>query len=169
MLNLEYLDSKYRLYEITNETIYIGRGRSKEKKFSLIEILKRIEKGDKKFKNKGFSTYYSSANVQDYIVVRQLNDYIKVMHWDTYAMTFGHLDALITKTPITVPEGLKKKGDEIDEIVKFTNQVFYLEPFDENDEKLKEGIESRRRDVADMLVGMRIGEADILSLLDDLK
>ena len=166
MLDLEYLDAHYQLYETTGETIYIGGICSRNRKLSISEILKKIETHSRRYTNRGFSTYWSGASIQDYIVVRQLNDYIETFHWDTYAITFGHLDALITKTPIKVPEGFKKiGGSAVDETIKFVNQVFWLEPYDENDKELMERIEDCRRDLANMLRGKTIGREEIMAMI----
>lgn len=165
MLDLEYLDAHYQLYETTGSTIYIGGICSWNRKLSISEILKKIEKHDRKYTNRGFCIEWSGATIQDYIVIRQLNDYLKVFHNNVFAITFGHLDALITKTPIKIPEGFKKIGACLDETIKLVNQVFWLEPYDENDKKLMEKIEKHRRNLANMLRGKTIGQEEIMAMI----
>lgn len=174
MLDTKKLDEDgWCVNTITNETIYIHCDPNhilpEKKRIPISKVIEEINKKNPKYTNRGFDiTGATGGSIPSYILVRQLNDYIKVFHWDTYAITFGHLDAFITKTPIKIPEGYKRIGKNLDEAIKVINQVFWLEPYDENDKELMKEIEDRRREIVNMLKSSNgVYGDDIVNLLNN--
>ncbi|MBQ7882468.1 MAG: hypothetical protein IJ312_07130 [Treponema sp.] len=70
---------------------------------------------------------------------------------DTFVMMFTHLENLVTKQPITIPEDFTKVDPEyVDSTVESINRVFWLAP-ESDDPKEKAFVGDMRKLLRDML------------------
>lgn len=151
MIDFKELDSLYTVDTESGLFCYLHR---KDSLITFNDELK-VSEAFELVKNrkivKAFSISSSFSNLQDYVYIRQLNEEAKIVGGDTFVMMFTHLENLITKQPITIPENFTKVNPEyVDSTVESINRVFWLAP-ESDDPKEKEFVKNMRKRLKDML------------------
>lgn len=151
MINFKELDN---LYTVDVESGLFCRLHRKDSLITFSDELK-VSEAFELVKNrkvvKAFSIDPSFATLQDYVYIRQLNKEAKIIGSDTYTLMFTHLENLITKQPIVVPEDFTKANASVDAHVESINRVFWLLPESEDPEE-KEFVLSMRKNLKTMLM-----------------
>lgn len=151
MINFKELDELYTVDVESGLFCYLHRTDSLITFSDELKVSEAFELVKSRKVVKAFSIDPSFATLQDYVYIRQLNKEAKIIGSDTYTLMFTHLENLITKQPIVVPEDFTKANSSVDAHVESINRVFWLLPESEDPEE-KEFVLSMRKDLKTMLM-----------------
>ena len=151
MLDFEKLDKLYTVDVKSGLFCYLHRTDSLITFSDELKVSEAFELVKSRKVVKAFSIDPSFATLQDYVYIRQLNKEAKIIGSSTYTLMFTHLENLITKQQIVVPEDFTKANDSVDAHVESINRVFWLLPESEDPEE-KEFVLSMRKDLKNMLM-----------------
>ena len=124
MINFKELDNLYTVDVKSGLFCYLHRKDSLVNFSDELKVSEAFELVKNRKIVKAFSISSSFSNLQDYVYIRQLNEEAKIVGGDTFVMMFTHLENLVTKQPITIPEDFTKVDPEyVDSTVESINRV----------------------------------------------